>query len=236
MATAFTSRGGSRGFGLTIDVTATEAMAGKVAKITGEILGRVSRDSVNTIANSVYELGRNRVGERVNLSPAYVNDKFRLELAKPNGVAEASITATGNLTVLGRFPWTPIIVPIKNPAMAHLRKGNSRYHIAPGQKLGGIKVNITAGSSPFTHGFMVPLRNQNGLMGLFTRDASSPSAAGKRNPKDGPPYSFIGTKHRYGPAVYSLFRQYLDKDLTKIDDMLADEVLKNLDVEIEKAF
>ena len=53
-------------------------------------------------------------------------------------------------------------------------------------------------------------------VGVFTRDAS-----GK-------------LQHRYGPAVYQLYRNYINQDEDKIQDELTSEFLVNLDVQLNK--
>jgi hypothetical protein len=100
------------------------------------------------------------------------------------------------------------------------RTGDVKRDIAPDYKASGLDVTVRRGSTKdMPGGFTMTLRAGKSAgenVGVFTRDAS-----GK-------------LQHRYGPAVYQLYRNYINQDEDKIQDELTSEFLVNLDVQLNK--
>ena len=191
-------------FALKFDVSKTEAVAERLRGLTAEQITKTTVPALNQVLDRTYDLARERITVGINLSDDYLRRKFkvvRATEARPTG----EITAFGgsvNQTPLSRYNGQMVLVPKKNPNRTRYKGGQSRLGIPWDKKQGGVQVEVTRGNTTtLEHAFFQPLRGGNGL-GVFTR-------------------SKTGVKrHRYGPAVYQLFRYQAERiEGDVLDDM-----------------
>lgn len=197
--------------------------------------------TLNDYVDEVYETARGRMVKGVNLTEAYIESKMAVEHATPERGLQASIVAFGGgafQTPLGRYfhsqgqadtRWT------NSDVLAHgggtdtawpgwtWRKGDARRGIPAGQKAAGVAVEVRRGQiKTLPHGFTMPLRrgNESGGngMGVFTRD--------KRGDL---------VRHRYGPAVYQLFRAAAGDIVDDVSRGLEQRVVDVAEAALQKA-
>jgi len=217
------------GFSVSIDVTALDRLVGRLDGISAESLGVATRRAVNDAADSIYELARPRMIADINLSDEYIKNRMKVTYATQGGKAEAVITGKGSkqaMTQLVNYGAAQMIRRV-NYSNASILASGKRFGKWPGwtkrtgdalrgipadEKQAGVGVSVTRGSEKLIeHGFLVTLKNGNGL-GLATR---SPGATGKGN-----------YKIRYGPSVYQLFRHVASGILDEARDELETNVVQ----------
>ena len=174
----------------TVDVTQLARAAEKLARVDDLTLDKSMVAELNEIVDEVYETARGRMNAGINLTDAYLQSRMTVIHATPERGLRAEIVARGGQaeqTPLGRYYVGP------NTVAAPRAKGDPSRGIAPGQKRAGVKVEVSRGApKTITNAFTMPLRvgdtaGGNGI-GIFTRSK----------------YGLV--QHRYGPAVYQLFR------------------------------
>lgn len=144
-----------------------------------------------------------RAGEIVdiNLTDAYVRSKTDVALAATEPRAE--VTTRGDLTIMGRYPYAPLV------QLASQARGDASRGIPPGSKAAGVYVQIKRSAATFQpNWFTMRLRAgaQPGTnVGVFVR-----TGRGRGD-----------VKHLYGPSPYSLFRFQLGEQLESIASDLA---------------
>lgn len=145
---------------------------------------------LNEIVDDVYETARGRMNAGINLTDAYLQSKMYVVHASPGRGLSAEIVArggSGDQTPLGRYMTRQVT------AAAPRAKGDPKRGISAGRKAAGVAVEVSRGSEKvLQNAFTMPLRagntsGGNGI-GIFTRSR------------------FGIVRHRYGPAVYQLFR------------------------------
>lgn len=179
---------------LRINMAQVEALTGKIGKLEPAELGSNLVSAINEVADRAYDFARKRMTDSVNLTDDYVRRKMVVQAATAQR-PEARITASGareDTTVLGRYDAKMILAPRKTTNRARPTTGGLR--IPSGMRQNGVEVKVrkTGGDSEIEYGFLQPLRagktdGGNGL-GVFARSKSGVK------------------RHRYGPAVYQLFR------------------------------
>lgn len=179
---------------LRINMAQVEALTGKIGKLEPAELGSNLVSAINDVADRAYDFARKRMTDSVNLTDDYVRRKMVVQAATAQR-PEARITASGareDMTVLGRYDAKMILAPRKTTNRARPTTGGLR--IPSGMRQNGVEVKVrkTGGDSEIEYGFLQPLRagktdGGNGL-GVFARSKSGVK------------------RHRYGPAVYQLFR------------------------------
>lgn len=179
---------------LRINMAQVEALTGKIGKLEPAELGSNLVSAINEVADRAYDFARKRMTDSVNLTDDYVRRKMVVQAATAQR-PEARITASGareDMTVLGRYDAKMILAPRKTTNRARPTTGGLR--IPSGMRQNGVEVKVrkTGGDSEIEYGFLQPLRagktdGGNGL-GVFARSKSGVK------------------RHRYGPAVYQLFR------------------------------
>lgn len=181
--------------------------------LTGDALGGVIVESLNTALNDTYDLARNRMVTGINLTDDYLRRKMPITLAtaaKP----QASIVAEGRETLLRNYAANLLLVP---RVTAGNNRNRGKIGIPQGMKQYGTSVAVTkSGRERFPKTFMLPLNKGdeaggNGL-GVFTR------APGAKKPRV-----------MLGPAVYQLFKYQLngtllDETEASLAKTLADQV------------
>lgn len=179
---------------LRIDMAQVEALTGKIGKLEPAELGSNLVAAINEVADRAYDFARKRITDSVNLTDDYVRRKMVVQAATAQR-PEARITASGareDMTVLGRYDAQMILAPRETTTRARPTTGGLR--LPSGMRQDGVEVKVrkTGGTSEIEYGFLQPLRagktdGGNGL-GVFARSKSGVK------------------RHRYGPAVYQLFR------------------------------
>ncbi len=199
---------------LTIKVDPTSLR--DVAKGLGNVLVAVEGASVAAI-NAVIAKTSTRsqvmIGEELRLAPEYIKGKMTTSLATDK-VPTAAITAKGKGTVLTRFAVTQLVTA------APKAKGDKFHGISAGMKQAGIRVVVKEGGD-IEHGFLVKLKNGNGL-GVFTRVKGSKAKGAIR--------------HRLGPSVDQAFKAVLPRVVPDISKELEEQAVKELDAAINKVF
>lgn len=203
----------ARSINVSVNSARLDALAVALGEITEEQLGRAALRAVNEVADRTYDLARKRMNAGINLEDQYISRKLRREPAIEPSRPRATITAAGDLTILGRYNPKVILRPTKK-----LGKGDSSRGVPAGLKASGVSIEVTRGApKDITTGFLMKLRGGNG-MGVFTRGVDGKA------------------RHRYGPAVYQLFRHSVDEIKDIVADDLAETAGATMALEIRKAF
>lgn len=197
-----------------IDVSELAAAAAKLASVNDQALDASMVPELNKIVDDIYETARGRMNAGINLTDSYLTSKMNVIHATPERGLRAEIIARG-----GRGEQTPLGRYFKGQLTesAPRAKGDPSRGISAGRKQAGVSVEVSRGSSrPIAGGFTMPLRagresGGNGL-GIFTRSK----------------YGLV--QHRYGPAVYQLFRVAAGE----LQDSLGDK-LERLGIVAEQA-
>jgi len=212
-----------------IDVTKVEGLAERLGKLTGAEIAAASVTALNSATESAYDLARQRMVSSVNLDDPYIRTKMDVTpatLQKP----KASIVAFGNkpfVTPLSRYPNQLILAPRKTTGHQYNNKkrpytGGLKLPEGMRQKAVQVSVSRQGGGATLLYAFMQPLKaggvsGGNGF-GIFARDRS-----GKK-------------LHRYGPAVYQMFKTLLPTIEGEVGDDLSTKLLDEVEAEIQKAF
>ena len=178
---------------LRIDMAQVEALTGKIGKLEPTGLGSNLVSAINEVADRAYDFARKRMTDSVNLTDDYVRRKMVVQAATAQR-PEARITASGarsDMTPLSRYDAKMVLAPRKSPKA---RPTTGGLRLPSGMRQRGVEVQVAkaSGGATLLYGFMQPLRagieaGGNDL-GVFTRSKSGVK------------------RHRYGPAVYQLFR------------------------------
>lgn len=178
---------------LRINMAQVEALTGKIGKLEPAELGSNLVSAINEVADRAYDFARKRMTDSVNLTDDYVRRKMVVQAATAQR-PEARITASGassDMTPLSRYDAKMILAPRKSPKA---RPTTGGLRLPSGMRQRGVEVQVAkaSGGATLLYGFMQPLRagieaGRNDL-GVFTRSKSGVK------------------RHRYGPAVYQLFR------------------------------
>lgn len=178
---------------LRIDMAQVEALTGKIGKLEPTELGSNLVSAINEVADRAYDFARKRMTDSVNLTDDYVRRKMVVQAATAQR-PEARITASGarsDMTPLSRYDAKMVLAPRKSPKA---RPTTGGLRLPSGMRQRGVEVQVAkaSGGATLLYGFMQPLRagieaGGNDL-GVFTRSKSGVK------------------RHRYGPAVYQLFR------------------------------
>lgn len=202
-------------FEISLDVSQVAALADRVGRIDGELLGQITLGAVNRVAARTYTTSQAAMLAGINLSPEYLHERMSLKLGADSSRPRAVITARRRHTTLATYGARQLTQPVKHPARS---KGDARLGIPPGQKAAGVSVEVRRGQRKNMRGaFLMPLLNGNGF-GVFLK-----TGPGKKD-----------YKHLYGPSVYQLFKATLERMHADIQQDLFGEVSTSLDSEIEK--
>lgn len=222
----------NRYYSVAIGMGRLPTMAERIGRVTGEALVTLQINAVNETLETVDETSLEDMSATINLTRPYIKEKMRAIPASKTSPS-AHLIASGELTPLGRFPnvqrvqgvtWTNEAIEAlghkfgKWPGWTY-RTGDSSRGIEENMKSAGRGVSVKNNTNKTLPGaYTVPLRNAGGT-GLFVRHKGDKSKFGS---------------HLYGPSVYSLFRNYLDRDIDKIEGVLMDRFDTFLDDFIEK--
>lgn len=190
-----------------------------LGKADAESIGRGALAAVNSVTTEFNALAERNSLAGINLTPAYYRSKTDMVLGTSALEPAASITVASGLTVMGRFPGT---TSFTSPG-ALRRAGPVR-----GRRSAGVNVEIKRGnrlSEP--QWFVMKLRNQNGLLGVFVRDDN----IAPKNKRDGK----AGKRHLYGPSPHHLFRKQVDLGEAQIARDLETAAVTNIRAVLEEA-
>lgn len=207
-----------------IDVSKVEGLGDRLGKLTGQEIIAASVTALNSAMESAYDLARRRMVSSVRLDDPYIRTKMDVSpatLQKP----KASIVAFGDkpfVTPLSRYPNQLLLAPRKTTGHQYNNKkrpytGVLKLPEGMRQKAVQVGVSRQGGGATLLYAFMQPLNGGNGF-GIFARDRS-----GKK-------------LHRYGPAVYQMFKTLLPTIEGEIGDDLSTKLLDEVEVEIQRAF
>lgn len=202
-----------------VDVRQVSALADRLARIPGRVLGIVARDVVNEVTVQFERQAVDGGVANINLSKTYVRDKTDVTLASSITKPRATIETAGDLTPLGRFG----PVRVRSPG-APRRAGPIK-----GERSAGVFVNVTNDDRLFEpQWFLLPLKNNPGLYGVFVRDDKLPPRPGAT--REG----HHGKRHIYGPSPYQLFRQQIKMQGARWAQDLEDTAVSKLLTEMER--
>ena len=178
---------------LRIDMAQVAALTGKIGKLEPAELGSNLVSAINEVADRAYDFARKRMTDSVNLTDDYVRRKMVVQAATAQR-PEARITASGareDMTPLSRYDAKMVLAPRKSPKA---RPTTGGLRLPSGMRQRGVEVRVAkaSGGATLLYGFMQPLlagiEAGGNDLGVFTRSKSGVK------------------RHRYGPAVYQLFR------------------------------
>ena len=201
---------------LKIDGLQAVANLAAAARATPDAVQRAAYRSINQVATKVQTDAVRTVASQLNLTVAYVRDKFALEKASRQNllaVVKAGMRPIG----LERFSATQLV------AKAARAKGDVSRAIPAGRKQAGVSVKVskTGARKKMPGAFLIPMRagteaGGNGK-GVFIR-----TGKGRGD-----------IKHLYGPSPDQLFRRYREENLPDIQRMLADAYASQLRFELK---
>lgn len=212
-----------------VDVSKVQGLGERLGKLSGEEIAQATVTALNEAVSSTYDITRKRMVSQVNLDDPYIRGKMDVTpatLQKP----KASIVAFGSRadeTPLSRYQNQMILAPRKTTGHQYNNKkrpytGALKLPEGMRQKAVQVSVSRQGGGATLLYAFMQPLRagttaGGNGF-GIFARDRS-----GKK-------------LHRYGPAVYQLFKTLLPQLAEEASDDLSTKLLDEVESQIQKAF
>ncbi len=192
-----------------------EAQADRLQRMDAAALQEAATRAVNETVTKFEPAARHLMNLGINLTDAYVSSRMATVLAPLSANPVATITARGDLTILGHY--SPVILSAPAPS-GKRAKGDPKRGIPPGYKASGVSVEVTRGERKDIPGaFTMTLRrglDAGEQVGVFLREGGN-------------------LKHLYGVAPYSLFRATIDAQQQIIGDQLVDEMLDELDEVIE---
>jgi hypothetical protein len=214
---------------LKVDVSKVQGLGERLGKLSGEEIAQATVTALNDVVGSTYDITRKRMVSQVNLDDPYIRGKMGVTeatLQKP----KASIVAFGKRedeVPLSRYPNQLILAPRKTTGHQYNNK-NRPYtgvlKLPEGMRQKAVQVSVSrqGGGATLLYAFMQPLRagttaGGNGF-GIFARDRS-----GKK-------------LHRYGPAVYQLFKTLIPQLAEEASDDLSTKLLDEVEAQIQKAF
>lgn len=202
-----------------VDIKDVQAQAERLAKAENLSQDVALIRTLNAVVDDVYETARGRMNAGINLTDSYLQSKMAVVHATPGRGLSAEIIARGgssDQSPLGRYYVGPATTS------APRAKGDAARGIPAGQKRAGVKVEVTRGQiKTLKNAFTMPLRagstaGGNGI-GVFTRSR----------------YGVV--RHRYGPAVYQLFRVAAGELEESVGDILVDKLGAAAEAALERA-
>lgn len=179
-----------------VDVREVLDAAGVLERLGDTGFSEAGLRAVNQVAPVMERRAREAIVGGINVTDPYVRARMGVRLAEDALRPEAVVFAPFRVTPLGRYQPKQIMTAVTT--RKRRSKGDPKRGIPPGMKSAGVSVEVTRGQrKPIPHGFIMPLRNNNGP-GVFTRS-----------------HGELRYQHRLGPSVYQLFRVQAD--------LLADE-------------
>lgn len=177
-------------FGLTIGTEQVLALAERLGEVTPEKLAERLVAVTNEQLESAYELSRKRMLSGINLTDAYLRERFEINQAttkRPSGEIVAKARDRGDLTLLSRYDLQVGLLDVKNPEKS---KGYGALGIPKGKKQGAPSVEVVRGARK-------SLKSDRAF--VFNSKAGTPLIV-KRNPNGKLSSALLG------PSVYQLFR------------------------------
>lgn len=197
-------------FAIRINVAEIEAAAAALGKVDGAALQAAATRAVNETTRKFGTKSKKLMNFGINLTDAYVSGRMALVEAPVSSNPQASITARGDLTILGHYAPVILVAPV---ASGRKVRGDPKRGIPAGFKARGVSVEVTRGARKEIEGaFTLTLKRgiEAGFQdGVFIREGGR-------------------LKHLYGVAPYSLFRATVDAQQQILADDLADELLTDI--------
>lgn len=202
-----------RNTAITISVDELLDAANRVGRIDGMQIAAIAIKTVNEVTDRTYDLARERITAGINLSDDYLRRRMTVDHAS-QGNFTAEITAAGDRTGQTRLATYDPQMTIVPRATKGRNRNKARLGIAAGSKQAGVSVEVTRGGrKTVAGGFLLPLKQgteTGSKFGVFTRNGDK-------------------KVHRYGPAVYQLFRWQAPRLVDEVSDDLESSLLRNVD-------
>lgn len=218
-----------------LDATRLDEVVRSLSRLDPEAIVGLSVKTVNKVASDVHGRTVDRIVDSLNITQSRVEVDLALRLASTGQkLPTASVASPMRNVTLGRFDPGQHSKPVtwSNDRIQGMgkkfgpwrgwtkRTGDPKRGIAPNYKQSGVDVTVKRGQTKdIPGGFTMTLKEGKAAgsnLGVFTRDDAG------------------ALKHRYGPAVYQLYRNYINQDEADIQDELTREFLVNLDVQLNK--
>lgn len=203
---------------VTIAIDEVLAMASRVGELNAKSLSSAATAVVNEVADSTYDLARERITSGINLDDAYMRRRMVVEHAKV-GSTSASITARGDrgaMTRLYTYDGQMVIVPRVTDTPSRSR---GLLPIPSGMKQQGARVTVIRGNTKtLQSGFVLPLMQGKTLgekYGIFRRNGNT-------------------ITHLLGPSVYQLFAYQLPTVGKAATDDLTQKMLDRVNAALDK--
>lgn len=203
-----------------VNVDTVGGLAEKLSRLTGEVFEKATVTALNTVIDSVYDLGRGRMNSGMDLTDQYLKDRMLVTPAAP-GRTKAELSAASRAQGLSHY--SPVQLTQTATARA---KGSTKRGIPPGQKAGGVAVTVRRGSQkPIKSSkvFLAPSIKDSEGNPFIMRRVGGRTSSGKTK-----------MQRVLGPAVYQLFAHQLPPLAIEAEEMLAEELMKNAEREFLK--
>lgn len=203
-------------FAIDVDVNKVLSLGQNLDEIDGQMLAEIGTQAVNEVADRAFALAKRRMLQGLNLNEAYVNRRITVRKAQVSARPRAVVTSAGDVTTLGHYGATVVTRSVKHPKRS---KGNKPLGIPPGEKQGGVQVEVTRGNRKIVReGFddvfrVAKFRDSDGNPLIFQRIKGSKNASGKEK-----------LKVLYGPSVYQLFKYQIPLIRNEVEDDLEETI------------
>lgn len=204
-----------------VDVSQIEGLAAKLSKLGGEGFEQSAVTSLNNVIDATYDMGRARMRSGIDLTDQYLKDRMFVTAAAP-GRTKAELTAVGRAQGLSHY--NPVQLTQAATARA---KGSAKRGIPPGQKAAGVAVTVRTGAQkPLKSSkvFLTPGIKDSEGNPMIMRRVGGRTSTGKTK-----------MQRVLGPAVYQLFAHQVPPLALEAEELLAEELLKNAELEFMKA-
>lgn len=216
---------------LKLESKGADLLANALTRLEKSVVAGAAVGAVNKVAEDVHKKAIEKASREINLTSQYIQDNLKLRpAAEGQRVPTAYVSSPLRNVTLARFDAGQHSKPVtwSNARIEGMgkkfsawpgwtrRTGDQARGIAPDYKASGIDVTVRRGQTrDMNSAFLVPLRNGGGRMGVFVHNGGR-------------------LKHLYGPAVYQLYRNYVEDNFDNIQKELADTLVAELDIALKE--
>lgn len=218
-----------------IDASKIEGLGAKFGQMAGESLGQAVVTSLNTVVDRTYDLARERMLDRVNLSDEYLRRRMVVHHATQKK-AEAAIVASGDrtsMTTLSHYNVAQTTKPV-NWSNARITAAGHKFSKWPGwtERRGAPSIGIPVDQKAAGRSVSVLKGDRKNIYGAFAiggkRDSEGNLIVFRR--KKGT----SGIESLYGPAVYQLFKTQIPNIEDEVEDDLSDTLADAVEEHMRK--
>jgi len=177
-------------FSIKVDTSQLDALVDGLGEVTPEALGQRLVEVTNEQIESAYDLSRKRMLSGINLTDAYLQERFEVNKAtvnRPTGEIVAKARAGSDYTLLSRYGLRVEHTGVQDPSRS---KGYAKLGIPKGQKQVAPSVEVVRGARK-------QLKSRKAF--VFVSKTGTPLIV-KRQPNGKLGDALVG------PSVYQLFR------------------------------